>query len=111
LLRIYADVMLVSLRAPSAVEATDEEIKRHERMMIFGADPRLIGRLVILDAKAGRIDQSVRHAARLSVFHGDQYDKQTKIILEAIERLGPEADPLRRQLALGAPGPAKAAAR
>jgi len=111
MLRIYPDLMLVSMRSPAAVEATEEEIKRHERTMLIGADPRLITRLVLLNAKAGRIDESVRHAARLRVFAGDQYDNQAKMILEATEHLGPEADPLRRQLALGAAGPGKAAAR
>lgn len=101
-LRAYADSLLVSLRAPGAVEASDSEIARHERILIMTAEPRLIARLVILYAKAGRMDESVRHAQRLLVFHGGFYADMSKVILEAVEPLGDAADPLRRQLAEGA---------
>jgi O-antigen ligase len=102
-LRTYADSLIVHLRAPNAVEATDEEIARHERLLVAGADPRLIARLVILYAKAGRMDESVRNAERLRVFHRGQYAETSRLILGAIEPLGAAADPVRRQLAAGAP--------
>ena len=111
LLRVYADNMLVGLRKPEAVEASEEEIRRHERVLMVGVDYRTVARLVILEAKAGHIEESVRHAQRLGVFGGKQREAQTRLILQAIEKLGPEADPLRRQLALGIGEPAKAAAR
>jgi hypothetical protein len=111
LLRAYADSLLVTLRSPLAVEPTAEEIARHERVLMFGADPRVIARLVILNAKAGRFEESLRHVERLKNFAGDQYEKQAKGVLEALGSLGPEADPLRHQLALGPATNAKGAAQ
>lgn len=102
-LRIYADHMLVYLRAPAAVEASDFEIERHERLLIAGAEPRLVARLVILYAKAGRIEESVRNAERLRVFHRGQYADLSRTILQAVEPLGAAADPLRNQLATALP--------
>jgi hypothetical protein len=112
LLRIYPEVLIVSLRQPDRVEATDDEIKLHERVMIRSADPRVIARLVILNAHAGRIDESVRHAQRLAAFAGDQYAPLSRMILEGVASLGPAADPLRRQLnaATGAMGAVGASA-
>jgi len=101
-LRVYADQMLVSLRPPHAVEANDFEIARHERLLIAGADPGVIARLVILYAKAGRMDESVRNAERLRVFAKADYAEISRKILQTVEPLGAAADPLRKQLADGA---------
>jgi len=101
-LRIYADRLLVLIRPPAIVEATDLEIERHERLLIGGADSRLIARLVILYAKAGRMDESVRNAKRLGIFADADYAEISKMILQAVEPLGAAADPLRKQLADGA---------
>jgi O-antigen ligase len=110
LLRIYPELLLVSLRQPDRVDPTDDEIKLHERVMIRSADPRVIARLVLLNAHAGRIDESIRHAQRLAAFSGDQYAALSRMILEGVASLGPAADPLRRQLEAAA-GDGKAAPR
>jgi hypothetical protein len=101
-LRVYADSLLVALRAPAAVETSEFEIERHERLLILAADPRVIARLVILYAKAGRVEQSVQHAARLRVFDRGQYSDLSRSILDAITPLGDVAEPVRRQLAASA---------
>jgi hypothetical protein len=111
MLRIYADSLLVTLRAPTAVEPSAEELARHENILIAGVDERLIARLVILTAKAGQVEASRLHAERLGVFRGAHYEIQKTLILEAIAGLGPEVDPVRRQLALGSTSSATAAAR
>jgi hypothetical protein len=85
------------------VEASDFEIARHERLLIAGAEPRLVARLVFLYEKAGRMEESVRNAERLRVFHRGQYADLTRTILQAVEPLGSAADPLRNQLAAGLP--------
>jgi hypothetical protein len=101
-LRVYADSLLVALRAPAAVEASEFEIERHERLLILAADPRVIARLVILYAKAGRVEQSVQHAARLRVFDRGQYGDLGRSILDAIDPLGDAAEPVRLQLVTSA---------
>jgi hypothetical protein len=101
-LRVYADNLLVYVRAPAAVQATDYEIERHERLLIAGAEPRLVARLVILYAKAGRMEESVRNAERLRIFRRVDYPGLSKVILDAVEPLGEAAEPLRRELAAGA---------
>jgi O-antigen ligase len=111
LLRAYPELLLTSLRQPDLVEATDEEIKMHERVMVRSVDARLIARLTILNAKAGHVEESVRHAERLAIFYQDRYADLSRMILEATATLGSEADPLRRQLASGASTPATAPAR
>lgn len=111
LLRAYPELLLTSLRQADLVEATDEEIKMHERVMVRSVDARLIARLAILNAKAGHVEESVRHAQRLGIFYQDRYADLSKMILEATASLGAEADPLRRQLAAGAAASVKAPAR
>jgi hypothetical protein len=106
-LRVYADSLLVYLRAPTAVEANDLEIDRHERLLILGADPRLIARLVILYAKAGRMEESVRHAERLRVFDRGLYGDLGRMVLDALAPLSDTADPVRRQLAIVGSSPAQ----
>jgi hypothetical protein len=102
-LRMYAEDQMVTIRAPTSVEANDAEIDRHERLLILGANPRLIARLVILYAKAGRMDESVRNAERLLAFDTRDYADLSAMILKAVEPLGAAADPLRKQLAAGRP--------
>ena len=98
LLRVYPELLLASVRKPGAVEATEEEIKLHERVLVRSVDPRIVARLVILDAQAGRIEESLRHAERLWIFNKDDYAPLGKMILEAIEPLGAAADPVRREV-------------
>jgi hypothetical protein len=100
-LRVYAETVLVNLRTPGAVEATDGEIALHERLLTRGAEPRLVARLVIVQANAGRIADSIRTADRLRVFHAGNYEELRALILEAVEHLGATADPLRLELAAG----------
>jgi hypothetical protein len=99
MLRVYPELLLASLRKPGAVEATEEEIELHQRVLVRSADPLIVARLVILNAQAGRIDESLRHAERLWIFNKDDYALLGKMILKAIEPLGATADPVRREVA------------
>jgi hypothetical protein len=67
-------------------------------VLVRSVDPRIVARLVILNAQAGHIEESVRHAERLWIFNQDDYAPLGKMILEAIEPLGPVADPVRREV-------------
>jgi len=98
LLRVYPELLLASVRKPGAIEATDEEIKLHERVLVRSVDPRIVARLVILNAQAGHIEESLRHAGRLWIFHQDDYAPLGRMILEAIAPLGAAADPVRREI-------------
>jgi O-antigen ligase len=97
-LRVYSESLLVFLRLPDAVEPTAEEIRRHERLLILGADPRLITRIVLLNARAGRIEEALRHVERLRIFHRRDYQELSKLILKSVEGLGPSVEPLRARL-------------
>src|SRR5262249_1154325 len=72
-LRVYPELLVASVRKPGAVEATEEEIKLHERVLVRSVDPRIVARLVILNAQAGHIEESLRHAERLWIFNQDDY--------------------------------------
>jgi hypothetical protein len=97
-LRPYSEALLVSVRGPNSVEPSEEELRRHERVLILGADPRLIVRLVILNARAGHFDAAMRHAERMRVFQAAAFDSLATSVLDSIKDLGPEADPLRQYL-------------
>jgi hypothetical protein len=107
--RLFAELYLATVRSPTAVAATDEEIARHERFLVRGGEPPVIARLVILCAKAGRFDEARRHAERLRVFKAARHGDLNGMVLDAIKDIGPDADALRAALGardLAAPPPA-----
>lgn len=94
----YAERVYTGMRKLESIEATPEEIAMHERLLWRGGDPIVVARLIVLYAKAGQTEQARRHAERLAVFDPDLFDERRARILSALSGLGPEADPLRRQL-------------
>lgn len=101
-LRPLSDRLLVGLRSPARVEASEEEIARHRRLLIQGAEPRLVARLVILLARAGQINEATQHYERLSVFGAADLRQYSSMILDAINDIDSRAAPLRELISRAA---------
>lgn len=94
----FAERLYSFMRPLHAIEPSPAEIAMHERLLWQGADPRVIARLVVLYARAGRVDDSLKHAERLAVFFPEAISNGRQQMLSAIEDVGSEADPLRAYL-------------
>jgi len=79
-------------------EHSDAPLERASRVLRAFAAPEVAAHYIVLLARAGRIDEAVRHARRMYILAHAGYPDLRDGILDQTRSLGPETAPLRHAL-------------